>query len=59
LFSRFFLSGDADLGDRGLGRKSCGMKPAGYETIWIEWGRRWRGWINGAGKDGEAGGLAC
>lgn len=32
------------------GRSSWGTKPGGYETMWIECGRRRRGSISGAGK---------
>jgi hypothetical protein len=34
----------------GRGRKSGGTKPGGYETMWMECGRRERGSISGAGK---------
>jgi hypothetical protein len=33
-----------------LGRRSCGTKPGGYETMWMECGRRGRDWVSGAGK---------
>lgn len=48
--SRFFFL-KLSLGG-GLGRKSCGTKPEGYETICMEWGRRDRGPMNGAGRVG-------
>jgi hypothetical protein len=38
----------AVCGERG--RNSSGTKPGGYETMWMECGRRERGSISGAGK---------
>lgn len=37
-----------------LGLRSWGIKPEGYETMCIEWGRRWRGPMCGAGRLGSA-----
>lgn len=40
--SSFFFCLSMSLGVA-LGRSSWGMNPDGYETICMEWGRRWRG----------------
>ena len=38
----------------GLGLRSGGMYPGGYEIIWIWCGLRCRAWISGVGKLGAA-----